>query len=93
MSEGVTIQYDLMYTAKFWNDVNKTRTDSRSHTWCGLRSGTTYDFYVSVFAGERNSENITEVARTGKLVTEDLTTTQTAGSGQKFGWMTGSNNL
>ncbi|KAL2079606.1 hypothetical protein ACEWY4_025350 [Coilia grayii] len=67
-SEQVTIQYDVKFKANFWNETNKTRTDTTNYTWCNLRSGTTYHFNVSVFAGNQNSEDVTVKGQTDPIL-------------------------
>lgn len=65
-SEGVIILYDVFYMSTFWNESNTTRVKTTSVTLKNLRPGTTYKFYVNVFAGNQNSENVTTTGQTGK---------------------------
>ncbi|XP_063043688.1 receptor-type tyrosine-protein phosphatase H [Engraulis encrasicolus] len=64
-SDNVTIRYDVFYEAKFWPDNHgKNDTTSTTHTWCGLRPGSTYNFNVNVFAGKKHSANETRQGKT-----------------------------
>lgn len=72
-SDGVTIQYRVSYNTTFWGEssnlglVNKTNV-----TVPGLRPGTEYNFNVSVFAGNRNSETIHGINKTGKWLSSTV---------------------
>ncbi|KAL2079607.1 hypothetical protein ACEWY4_025351 [Coilia grayii] len=58
-SENVTILYNVSYTTTFWGRSGENYTSSTSYTWCGLEPGTTFDFFVKVFAGNQYSQNVT----------------------------------
>lgn len=65
-SDDVTIQYDVSYNTQFWMESNLTQVDTTNVTLHNLRPGTTYEFSVSVFAGNRNSDAINQSGITGK---------------------------
>lgn len=65
-SEGVAILYDVVYISTFWQESETARVNKTNIMLENLRPGTTYQFSVSVFAGDQNSENVTATGNTGK---------------------------
>ena len=65
-SEGVTILYNVFYEAKFWGESKKLRVKATNVKLDNLRPGTTYDFTVNVFAGNRSSESVLIEGKTGR---------------------------
>ena len=66
-SEGVTILYNVTYETKFWGEsMTVPNVKATNVTLENLRPGTTYDFTVNVFAGNRSSESVLIEGKTGR---------------------------